>query len=157
MEFNNQLSRTQGVLKPTTTYLYVRSLIDAPPSHPDTILTTLTYMQRSLVDMGMKYIHLSIDMQLFAVTKHVLARGNFSDTSSLKLVETKGSIGHVSANAVQECGGPSWWYACYTTLRWLHCKADDVHEEFRARSVRGCSIRRTDWYIITISIFNWKS
>ena len=84
--FNNQLSRTQGVLKPTTTYLYVRSLIDVPPSHPDTILTTLTYMQRSLVDMGMKYIHLSIDMQLFAVTKHVLACGNFSDTSSLKLV-----------------------------------------------------------------------
>ena len=55
--------------------------------------------------MGMKYIHLSIDMQLFAVSKQVrvLACGNFSDTSSLKLLETKG-IGHVSANAVQECG-----------------------------------------------------
>ena len=48
-----------------------------------------------------------------------------------------------------------------TILRWLHCKAD---EEFRARSVCGCSIRRTDWYykdnitIITFTgIFNWKS
>ena len=68
--FNNQLSRTQGVLKPATTYMF-GPLIDAPPSHPDTILTTLTYMQRSLVDMGMKYVHISIDMQLFAVTKQV--------------------------------------------------------------------------------------
>ncbi len=45
--------------------------IVAPPSHPDTILTTLTYMQKSLTDMGIKYIHLSMDMQLFAVTKQV--------------------------------------------------------------------------------------
>ena len=28
-------------------------------------------MQRSLVDMGMTYVHLSIDMQLFVVTKKV--------------------------------------------------------------------------------------
>ena len=46
-------------------------LVDAPPSHADTILTTLTYMQKSLVDMGMKYVHLSMDMQLFVVTKQV--------------------------------------------------------------------------------------
>ena len=66
------------------------------------------------------------------------------------------------SNAVQECGGPSWWYACYTVLHWLHCKAD---EEFRTRSVRGCSIvGLTGKYckgnitIITIITFtNWKS
>ena len=46
-------------------------LIDAPPSHPDTILTTLTYMQESLVDMGMKKVHLSMDMQLYEVTKQI--------------------------------------------------------------------------------------
>ena len=68
--FNNQLSRTQGILKPATTYMF-GPLIDAPPCHPDTILTTLTYMQRSLTDMGMKYVHPSMDMQLFAVTKQV--------------------------------------------------------------------------------------
>jgi len=28
-------------------------------------------MQKSLVDMGMSYIHLSIDRQLFIVTKHM--------------------------------------------------------------------------------------
>ena len=46
-------------------------LIDALPSHPDAILTTLTYMQRSFTDMGMKYVHLSMDMQLYTVTKQV--------------------------------------------------------------------------------------
>ncbi len=69
-DFNNQLFRSQGVLKPVTTYMFV-PMIDAPPSHPDTILTTLSYMQRSLVDMGMTYVHLSVDMQLFVVTKQV--------------------------------------------------------------------------------------
>ena len=38
---------------------------------PSSLLTTLTYMQQSLVDMGMTHVHLSIDMQLFAVTKQV--------------------------------------------------------------------------------------
>ena len=68
--FNNQLARSHGVLRPASTYMF-GPLIDAPPSHPDTVLTTLTYMQRSLVDMGMTYVHLTIDMQLFAVTKQV--------------------------------------------------------------------------------------
>ena len=43
----------------------------AMASHPDTIMTTLIYMQQSLVDMGMTSIHLSIDMQLYRVTKQV--------------------------------------------------------------------------------------
>ena len=68
--FNNQLSRNQGALKPTTFYMF-GPLIDAPPSHPNTIFTTLTYMQTSLVDMGMEKVHVSMDMQLFVVTKQV--------------------------------------------------------------------------------------
>ena len=65
--FNNHLARSQNVLKPASIYMF-GPLIDAPPSHPDTILTTLTYMQKSLLDMGMIHIHLSMDMQLFEVT-----------------------------------------------------------------------------------------
>ena len=68
--FNNQLARTQGIVKPATAYMF-GPLIDAPPHHPDTILTTMKYMQASLVDMGMTSIHLSMDMQLFEVTKQV--------------------------------------------------------------------------------------
>ena len=66
--FNNHLARSQNVLKPASIYNMFGPLIDAPPSHPDTILTTLTYMQKSLLDMGMIHIHLSMDMQLFEVT-----------------------------------------------------------------------------------------
>ena len=63
--FNNE-----QILHPANTYVF-GPLIDAPPSHPDTILTTLTYMQRSMVDMGMEKVHLCMDMQLYVVTKQV--------------------------------------------------------------------------------------
>ena len=59
--FNNELSRSHGVLKPATIYMF-GPLIDAPTSQPDTILTPLTYMQQSMVDMGMDNVHLCIDM-----------------------------------------------------------------------------------------------
>ena len=68
--YNNQLARNQVELKPASIYMF-GPLIDAPPSHPDTILTTLSYMQRSLADMGMADIHVCMDMQLYAVTKQV--------------------------------------------------------------------------------------
>ena len=108
-------------------------LIDAPPSHPDTIHTTLTYMQRSLIDMDMKYIQLSIDIQRFL----------HYETGML-----------VSANAVQECGGPPWWYACYTIL-WLHCRKSSGLEVYEAASYAGLRYYNT---IITFTgIFNGKS
>ena len=53
--YNNHLAHNQGTLKSANGYMF-GPLIDAPPSHPDTILTTLLYMQRSLVDMGMVHI-----------------------------------------------------------------------------------------------------
>lgn len=68
--FNNDLSRSLGIIKPATNYMF-GPLIDAPPSHPDTIITTLTYMQESLLDMGMMKVHLCMDMQLYQVTKQV--------------------------------------------------------------------------------------
>ena len=64
------MARSQGVLKPASIYMF-GPLIDAPPAHPDTILPTLTYMQKSLTDMGMEKVHLCMDMQLFAVTKQI--------------------------------------------------------------------------------------
>ena len=63
-DFNYQLSRTHGILKPATTYMF-GPLIDAPPSHPDTILTTLTYTQRSLTaDMGITSVWTCSFLQL---------------------------------------------------------------------------------------------
>ena len=84
--FNNYLARSQNVLKPASIYMF-GPLIDAPPSHPHTILTTLTYMQMSLLDMGMIHIHLSMDMQPFKVTnKYADTILSSSITSSLILV-----------------------------------------------------------------------
>ena len=40
-------------------------LINAPPAHPDTVLTSVMYMMQSLTDLGMTYIHVSPDMQLY--------------------------------------------------------------------------------------------
>ncbi len=41
-------------MKPATAYMF-GPLIDTPLHHPDTILTTLKYMQESLVDMGIVF------------------------------------------------------------------------------------------------------
>ena len=68
---NNDSSRTEGVLHPAKMYVF-GPLIDAPSSHPDTSLTTLTYMQKSMVIMRMEKVHLCMDMQLYVVSKHVL-------------------------------------------------------------------------------------
>ena len=68
--FNHRLARSKDVLKAASIYM-PGPMIDAPPSHPDTIITTLTYLQRSLEDMGMTHVHISIDIQLFDVTKKV--------------------------------------------------------------------------------------
>jgi hypothetical protein len=51
-------------------------LIDAPPSHPDTILTTLVYMHMVFHDMGMRFEHVSVDLQLFAVLEQILWNDN---------------------------------------------------------------------------------
>ena len=40
-------------------------LINAPPAHPDTVLTSVMYMMQSLTDLGKTFIHLSPDMQLY--------------------------------------------------------------------------------------------
>ena len=42
-------------------------LIDAPPSHPDTVLMTLSYFEKTLTELGMKTSNLSADMQLYIV------------------------------------------------------------------------------------------
>ena len=42
-------------------------LIDAKASHPDTALISLDYLQKLLTDMGMIYVHISVDLQLYIV------------------------------------------------------------------------------------------
>ena len=41
------------------------------PSQPDANFNTLTYIQKSLYDIGMVHGHIFIDVHLFATTKQV--------------------------------------------------------------------------------------
>ena len=58
------------LIMPATVYLF-GPLIDAPPSHPDTVLTTLLYMDTSLGELGMTCANLCIGMQLYMVGQQV--------------------------------------------------------------------------------------
>jgi hypothetical protein len=65
--YNNQEARNdQAQMKPASTYIF-GPLIDAKAVHPDTVLTSLEYLNKSLDDMGMIYVHVSVDLQLFMV------------------------------------------------------------------------------------------
>ena len=64
--YNAALARVECSPKPTTTYMF-GPLIDAPPSHPDTVLTTLSYFEKTLTELGMTISNLSADMQLYIV------------------------------------------------------------------------------------------
>ena len=64
--YNAALARVECSPKPPTTYMF-GPLIDAPPSHPDTVLTTLSYFEKTLTELGMKTSNLSADMQLYIV------------------------------------------------------------------------------------------
>ena len=65
--FNNKESRNSNIeKKPASTYMF-GPLIDGKASHPDTVLTSLEYVKKTLVDMGMSNIHISVDLQLYMV------------------------------------------------------------------------------------------
>ena len=70
--FNTQLARKQtpSETKPATVYLF-GPLIDAPPAHQDTVLTSLLYTKKSLLDLDMQYANLSVDMHLYMVAQQI--------------------------------------------------------------------------------------
>lgn len=69
--FNTKIVHLSDVdKKPASTYRF-GPLFDSPPSHPDTVLTSMSYMQRSLNKMGMVYLHLSPDMHLYMVASQI--------------------------------------------------------------------------------------
>ena len=51
-----QKPKTLGVFGP---------MIDSPPAHPDTVLTTLVNLERALNSFGMQYTHITVDLQLY--------------------------------------------------------------------------------------------
>ena len=76
-------------------------LIDSPPSHPETVMTTMDYLSCTLKSLGMHYVHLTLDMQLYIVAclikwndptrwKNVILRPEMMHT----LMSFLGTIGH---------------------------------------------------------------
>ena len=64
--YNAALARVEYSSKAATTYMFC-PLIDAPPSHPDTVLTTLSYLEITLTALGTNTSNTSADMQLYIV------------------------------------------------------------------------------------------
>ena len=68
--YNAALARVEYSPTPATIYMF-GPLGDAPPSHPDIVLTTRSYFERTLTELGVKTSNLSADMQLYIVATHV--------------------------------------------------------------------------------------
>ena len=69
--FNTVVARESGLPPHPASIYLIGHLLDSPPAHPDTCNTSLQYMKKSMEDMGMKYIHISMDMQLFISSIHI--------------------------------------------------------------------------------------
>jgi hypothetical protein len=63
-------AREEKQVKKATKYIF-GPLIDAQPTNPDTVLTTLTLVEDFTSKYGQKYIYLVADMQLFKIVKQI--------------------------------------------------------------------------------------
>ena len=61
--FNAQQDRlVAGSAKKPNTLIVFRPMVDSPPAHPDTVITTLVNLERALSRFGMKYTHITVDL-----------------------------------------------------------------------------------------------
>jgi hypothetical protein len=68
--YMNYIAREKGFVAKATKYIY-GPLIDAPPSHPDTVLTSIMYIEAFMKSHGQRYVHLVVDLQLFKVALQI--------------------------------------------------------------------------------------
>ena len=62
-----------SVAKTKPTKLLFGPLIDAPPANPDTVLTTLLYIEKFLKQINSKsYIHICADIQLYKIMMQIM-------------------------------------------------------------------------------------
>ena len=73
--YMNHVAREKGFISKSTNYVY-GPLIDASPSHPDTILTSMLYLEEFFKSHGKKYLNLVADLQIFKVIMQI----KWSDT-----------------------------------------------------------------------------
>ena len=64
--FNTQQDReVAGSGNTPKTLVMFGAIIDSPPVHPNTVMTTLVYLQMTLNAFGMQYTHVPLDLQLY--------------------------------------------------------------------------------------------
>ena len=61
------LAKETGDVPGVATQFVFGPLIDSPPAHPDTVLTTLMFIEEFMKQHDMVHIHISADMQLYKV------------------------------------------------------------------------------------------
>ena len=70
-DFNAQEDRKEKNPKAPKTLFVFGPLLNFPPSHPDTVLTTMQFLLDSLKKFGMEYANICMDMQLFMVASQI--------------------------------------------------------------------------------------
>ena len=68
--FNAYLDRqyaSTSTQKPNTLVVF-GPLLEAPPTHPDTGLTTLMYLEKTVKTFSIQYAHISIDLHLYQIS-----------------------------------------------------------------------------------------
>ena len=88
--YNNKMAHSdEAYKKPAGTYMF-GPLINAKASHPDAVLTSMVYLTKSLTDMGMSYVHISVDIQLYMVACQI----KWNNTLNFKNVILRPGIMH---------------------------------------------------------------
>ena len=87
-------------------------LLNSPHTHPDTVLTTMNYLLKSLQSFGMQYAHITLDMQLYILACII----KWSDVEKWKHVVHRCGMMHTLMSFVG-CIGPgnAKWLAIF---RW---------------------------------------
>ena len=69
--YNAKEDRKENIpIAPKTLFVF-GPLLNSPPSHIDTVLTTMHFLLESLNKFGMEYAHISMDMQLFMIACNI--------------------------------------------------------------------------------------
>ena len=120
--FNAYLERQEAstsTKKPKTLVVF-GPLLDAPPAHPDTVMTTLVYLENTSKTFGIQYAHISVDLQLYQISCLV----QWSDPYRWKSLVLHPGIMH-------------------NVVSWVHRDAD---EGIRRGCAVHCSVRGTRWH-----------
>ena len=65
--FNSLKDRAQVDAHRPKTLCVFGPLIDSPPAHPATVLTTMAYIDRTTKGLGITHVHITLDMQLYII------------------------------------------------------------------------------------------